>query len=417
MCGVKMSAGRIIVLVTVSLLILGVAFWGYQNFLAPIETPTPVPLVTTNQAAQEIVSAEGVVAPARSVPLAFKIGGRVVEIFVSEGAAVRQNTMLARLDDAVFQKQIAQAQAQIKTAELQQQQAQAQVQVAEKQLAQLKAGGTAEQIAAAKAALDAAIVAYNKIAQGPTRDQLAALKAQVNNAQAALAQAQAAYDRAGGASNPFIAQTREALALEQATNAYNAALAAYNDALAHPTASEIAAAHAQVQQARETLARLSPTQQQLDTAQAQIVAAQRAADTANAQIHQARAALETLQAQAQDFVLRAPFDGTIATKNVEVGQIVSPGAPLFVLGDLNSLQIETTDLAQVDAPRVQKGMRARITSDTFPEKTYAGIVSAIAPLASDLRGDKVFQVKIALDEEAKRDLRWGMTVNVEIVVQ
>lgn len=412
-----MSMGRIVVLVILSLVILGAAFWGYQNFLAPIETPTPAPLATTQEPTEEIVSAEGVVVAARAAPLAFKGGGRVVEIHFQEGAQVKQNELLARLDDAVFQKQIEQARAQIKTAELHYQHAQAQVDVANKQLAQLKAGGTAEQVAAARAALDAAQAAYHKVAQGPTREQLAALKAQVDNAHAALAQAQSAYDRAGGASNPFIAQTREALQLEQATNAHNAALAAYTDALAHPTASELAAANASVQQARETLARLSPTHAQLETAQAQIVAAQRAADTANAQTQQARAALETLHAQADDFVLRAPFDGTLATKNIEVGQIVAPGAPVFLLGDLNSLQIETSDLAQVDAPRVQKGMTARITSDSFPEKTFSGTVTDIAPLASDLRGDKVFKAKIALDDEAKRALRWGMTVNVEVVVR
>lgn len=406
---------RVVITAVVSLVILGVAFWGYQTYLAPVPTPTPVSGVST-EPIEQIVSAEGVVVPARSVNLAFKTMGRVIAIAVEEGETVKQGTVLARLDDALWQKQIAQAQAQIEIAEKQYAAAQAQVQVAEKQLAQVKAGGTPEQIAAAQAAVEAALAAYAQVARGPTADELAALKAQLDNAKAALLQAQSAYDRAGGASNPFIGQLPEALQLEQATNNYNAALAAYNEALAHPTAAELAAAQAQIEQAREALARLTPTQEQIDVAQAQLDSARRAVEAAQAQVAAARAALETIRAQADDYRLVAPFDGTVATKNIELGQIVQPGVPVFVFGDLTTLQIETTDLAEVDAPRVKPGMPARITTDNFPDKTYRGTVKEIAPLATDFRGDKVFKVTITLEAEAQQDLKWGMTTNVEIVV-
>lgn len=411
-----MSIGRIVLLAVLSLVILGAAFWGYQTYLAPIATPTPTPEISFELPPQT-VNAEGTVVPARVASLSFKTPGRLIAVNANKGAHVKQGTILAELDDALLQKQIAQAQAQVEIAEKQRLQAQSAVELAEKQLAQIKAGATPAQVAAAEAALEAALAAYNKVVKGPTPEQLASLKAAVDTARAALSQAQAAYDRAGGASNPFIGQLPEALALEQATNNYNAALAAYNEALNHPTAAELAAANAQVQQAREALARLQPTQQQLDVAQAQVKAARDAAATAAAQVEAARAALAAVQAQAEDYQLVAPFDGVIASKNIEVGQVVQPGVPVFVLGDLATLQIETTDLAEVDAPLVKPGMRVNITSDSFPDRVFTGTVKEIAPLATDFRGDKVFTVTIALAPEALNVLKWGMTTNVEIVVQ
>jgi HlyD family secretion protein len=382
-----MSFRRILATVVVSLVILGAAAYGYQTYLAPMPTPTPTPISKLPNP-PIVVSAAGVVMPARMVSLGFKVAARIVQVRVGEGDNVKQGDILARLDDSILQKQIAQAQAAVV--------------LAQKQLAQLKAGGTPDQIAAAQAALNAANANYEKVRRGPTADELAQLKANLDSAQAALGQAQAAYDRAGGAANPFIGQTRESLQLQQATNTYNAALAAYDQARSHPTAAELAGAYAQVQQAQGALAGLTPTQQAIEVARAQVDSAQ--------------AALDLAQAQSPDYAIVAPFDGTIATKNIEVGQIAQPGVPALVLGDLTTLQIETTDLAEADAPKVKVGAAATVTSDNFPGKTFQGTVAHVAPLANDHGGDKVFKVTVALVPADLAELKWGMTTNVEITV-
>ncbi len=371
------ASGLLLVLV-VGLLACGCSTAGAQSAV-PTAAPAPAPDVA-------LVTAEGNLVPAQYTTLAFKTGGRVLQVLAHEGDTVKRGTVLARLDDTVPQKQIAQAQ----TA----------VDLTQKQLAQIKTGGTPEQVAAAQATLDAAQKNYEKVAAGPTQDDLAQLKAQVDNARAAVAQAQAAYDRIGGASNPDIGMTPQSVALQQATNNYRAAAAAYNDAVTRPTAADLAAAKAQVQQARDALARLTPTQQALDVAQAQVASAQ--------------AALDLAQAQAADYVLVAPFDGTVAAKNVQVGQVLLAGAAAFDLGDQSRLQIETTDLTEVDVVKITVGQAASVTVDALPGKTFPGTVAYIAPEANDYRGDQVYKVTVDLSDAAGAGLRWGMTANVLI---
>ncbi|MBI5030157.1 MAG: efflux RND transporter periplasmic adaptor subunit [Chloroflexi bacterium] len=273
------------------------------------------------------------------------------------------------------------------------------------QLRLLKAGGTSAERAAAQAALDAAQKNFDKVRAGPTTDELAQLKAQVDNAKALVAQAQAAYDRIGGASNPYIAMTPESAQLQQTANNYQAAAAAYQDATQHPTSAELAAAQAHIDQARATLAGLTPTQDTINVAQAQL---------ANAQ-----AALNALKSNAADYILTAPFNGTIAEKNISIGDTVVPGSPTpaFVLGDVSKLRVKTTNLAEVDASRIQVGQSVQVTLDAFPGKTFSGKVEKIAPSAIEYRGDRVFRVWIDLDEGIASGLRWGMSATVKIAVE
>ncbi len=402
----------------VLLVLLVVGFLAFRSYAATGGLSTTARAATPTQAPDlGVVTASGEVMPTQHTSLAFKLGGRVVAIPVHEGDAVKQGQTLARLDDSIVQKQIAQAQAQLATAQAQLAQADAQVQLAQKQLAQLQAGGTDADMASAQAALNAANENYTKVKQGPTADELGQLKAQMDSAKAALDQAQAAYDRAGGTSNPYIVLTRESLQLQQATNAYTAALAAYNDARSHPTASDLAGAYAQIQQAQDALARLSPTQQALDVAQAQVAAAQAARGVAQAGVNSAKSALDLANAQAADYVLVAPFDGTLASKNIDLGQVVQAGTPAFDLGNLSLLQVETTDLAEVDVPQVKLGQTVNVTFDGLSGKTFKGTVSSIAPEANDHRGDQVYKVTIDLPDAVQAGVRWGMTANVSILVK
>lgn len=381
-----MSFKRIIVTTLISLIILGAAAYGYQTYSSPMPTPTPTSIGSGPTV--QVVRAEGVVMPARSVTLSFQVPARIVQVRVGEGDHVKQGDLLAQLDNAVLQKQIVQAEAVLG--------------LAQKQLAQVKAGASPDQVAAAQAALNAAEANYEKVRQGPTAGELMQLKASLDNAKAALDQAQAAYDRVGGAANPSIGETRESLQLQQATNTYNGAMAAYGEALAHPTVAELVGAYAQVQEARGAMAGLTPTQQAIEVAQAHVDAAQ--------------AALDLAQAQSQDYILVAPFDGTVAEDNIEVGQIAQPGRPALVLGDFTTYQIEIADLAEAEAPKVKVGAAAKITSENFPGQTFHGTVAQVAPLADEHSGGKVFKVTVAFASADHAGFRWGMTTDVEITV-
>ncbi len=372
--------------ILIILVVLVAGFFAYNALATPGGRPAPTPTALPKAATVSTVSAEGAIVPAQHTTLAFKVSGRVMEIPVREGDAVKSGAVLARLDDATLKAQVAQAQAALA--------------VAQRQLAQLRAGGTAADRQAAKDAVTAAKAAYDKVKAGPTADDLAALKANLDNAQAARDQAQTRYDRAGGASNPFIGMTAEGLGLQQTTNAMIAAKSAYTSAFTHPTESELKAAASAVTQAESALARLDPSPEAIALVEAQIV--------------QAQTALDLAKTAAQDAILTAPFDGAVAEITVNVGQVVAPGTAAFTFGNLAALQVETTDLAEVDVTKIAVGQTADVKVDALPNQVFKGKVLRISPVANDHRGDKVYKVTVALDNAAAPGLRWGMTANVDI---
>lgn len=379
----------------------------------PTVKPTPTAAAGRALRSGENVIADAHVVPVKNAALSFPLGGIVNKVSVALGDTVKAGQILAQLDDSVLQKQIAQAQTQVDIARQQQTQALAQVEVAEKQLAQLKTGASPGDIAAAQAALDAANANFFKVKQGPSADELGQLKANLDNAKAAVDQAQAAYDRAGGASNPFIAQTPESLQLQQATNAYKAALAAYNEARSHPTAAELAAANAQIEQAQSALGKLTPTQAAVDVAQAQVDAAQAAVALAQSQVTGAQAAVVAAQAQVANYVLVAPFAGTVMSLDIDAGEYAAPGAVVVRLADTTSWQIETTDLTELNIVNVVEGTPVTATFDAIPGLELAGKVTKITPFGDTKQGDIVYTVVVTPDQQDPR-LRWNMTAKVTI---
>ena len=101
--------------------------------------------------------------------------------------------------------------------------AQAAVDAAQAQVARLEAGAKPEDIDAAQAAVDAAQANLQRVRDGAAEQQVIAAKSDLANVEAALRQAQAAYDKIAG--NPDAGSYPQALQLEQATNAFNAAKA------------------------------------------------------------------------------------------------------------------------------------------------------------------------------------------------
>ena len=427
--------------VLVVLLVLGGGYYLWSNGLLPGMTP----LTKAENSVSGFI--EG-----KEFRVASELAGRVSAVHVDEGARVTAGQLLLELDHALLDAQIAQAQAAVNTAQAQLNlaqtparasdvaaaqaalkaaqenfeklraganasdlaAAQAALQAAQENFEKLRAGAKQSDLAAAQAALNAALQQYEKVRKGPTADELAALKAQVDNARAALNQAQAAYDKIGGASNPNIALTPQAAQLQQATNNYNAAVAAYNNALSHPTASELAAAQAQVDNARAALARLTPDEAQLAAAQAQVEQAQAAlnrltpdaaqlaaaqaqvdnaqaalnrltpsAETvavAQAQFKQAQAALDVLSVQLAKTKIVAPSDGVITQRAINPGELATPGTALLTISQLDPVEL-TIYVPETRLGDIQLGSEIGVQVDSYPNKIFQGKIIRIADQA------------------------------------
>jgi len=113
--------------------------------------------------------------------------------------------------------------------------------------------------------------------------------------------------------------------------------------------------------------------------------------------------------------LIAPFNGTIIEVNAQTGESISPGVPVILLADLETLVVQTTDLSEVDIARVKIGDPVKVTFDSLENTIIPGKVSEIG-LKNASGSGVYYTVTITLDETPK-ELRWGMSAFVEIMTE
>src|SRR5205823_5170505 len=107
-------------------------------------------------------------------------------------------------------------------------------------------------------------------------------------------------------------------------------------------------------------------------------------DTAESQLAGARAREEQVRINMQDMVVRAPFAGTIATKNTEVGEVISsvmmgqvggtlPAGAICTLVDLKTLEV-VADVNEASIGQLREGQSAEVAVDAFPDRKWKGVL-------------------------------------------
>lgn len=99
-------------------------------------------------------------------------------------------------------------------------------------------------------------------------------------------------------------------------------------------------------------------------------------DAAETRYKQAQAAVRALQTAIDKKSIRAPFDGRIAIRQVELGQVLSSGAPVASLASVDPIHVEFS-LPQQALARLKVGKEVRLRTDTFPDAEWKGKVSTI----------------------------------------
>jgi len=361
----------------------------------------------------DTVVASGHIVPAQRADGAFTVSGRVQTVAVARGDQVQPGDVLVTLETDRLQANVAQAEAALAGAQA--------------QLALLEAGPRPEEIAAAKAQVKAARGALaqaeaqrDQSGVGATRAEVAAAQAQVAATMADQVTASEIHnqtmtcvpvDLPGGetrticpALGPMEEQAR--YNLHAADLAQAAAQAKLNALLAGADA-EVRAADAAVLAASA----------QRDVAQAQLVTLQAGASpeeiaVAEATVGQADAALQVVRAALDQATLRAPFSGTVTSLEINPGETVLPAQVVLTLADLRHLQVQTTDLSELDVAQVSVGQQATAYVDAL-DAEVKGRVVRIASQANTVGGDEAYAVTIELDEQLP-GLRWGMSADVEI---
>ncbi len=359
-----------------------------------------------------------------------EIGGRITNIAVDEGEAVKQGQPLVTLAGEELQAQVKQAQAALSAAEA--------------NLAQVKAGTRQEAIDAAEAVLQqaqadragAALAVSNTLQMRDNPQQIAA---QVDAArsgvtlagqnvavmQTRLAEARYRRDFYDADKSKHetldkeIAIAQKNLAAAQAQfNGARAQLAALQALRANPVTLQ-----AQVNQARNTY---SLTLASEAVAAANVIELKAGPTTedislAEAKVQQAQASLKLAQAYQARTQIVAPLTGLVAQRSGHVGEAVQPGASLLSIVNLDTLDM-TIYVPQVQLPRVQIGMPVKVYVDAYPDDVFTGEVVNIAQQAqfssrdtqnSEDRTNIVFAVKVRLPNADGR-LKSGMTGEAEL---
>lgn len=408
----------------------------------------------------DIVAAEGRIVPLHHAGISFQMPGSVSQILVEEGDTVSEGDVLIQLSATELEAAVSQAEAGLA-------QAQTVVTAAKTQMEAAEGQRVSAELAVASAEAQYALTTAN-----PTETELAVYQAQIAAGQGGISQAVGNRDASYNVNDSQLQSAQANLAAAQAQE--RAAQAAYDDVIRyeiHGSPEEqvnlaLAAARANLAAAQSAVNELQngPTDAQRlaaggavsaavaqrDLSQAQLdlfvegakpeqVAlaqigidqskaalsqavigvgqAQDGITQAEAGVQQAQAGLEAAQASLGRMTLTAPFDGTIASIDVELGDVVGAGMPILSLADFSQWLIETTDLTELDVVAIGNGFPVEISIDAIPDEEVAGTVTDIADVSQLVQGDVTYKTTIAIDDSGTLPLRWGMTVFVRILTE
>jgi len=141
-------------------------------------------------------------------------------------------------------------------------------------------------------------------------------------------------------------------------------------------------------------------------------------------VGQAKAAVNTYEERLKDSVISAPVSGVILRKNIELGETVAAGIPLYTIGDLENPWIKVY-VKEDKLGLVKLGQKAEVTTDSYPGKKYEGIVTYISSEAEftpknvqtqEERVKLVFGVKASV-KNLNDELKPGMPVDVRILLK
>lgn len=249
--------------------------------------------------------------------LAFQVPGHVTAVQAVEGRTVEKGQVLAELESAEFQVRVAQARANLDRA--------------------LKVKGQLEDL----------LVIYQGV-----------LPADVRRAEAGLAAAENTLIDARKDNVRYQELFSRGVVSQRERDAVNLS---YENAR-----SRLSEAEAVVKQAQSNLRKIDSTKKDIEAAQAQIDLARANLDQASIQLGYTR--------------LTAPYAGVITSRNVEPGEVVSPGREIITLSDLSRVDLKIfVDETRIAA--VKPGQRVDVQVDTFPGKFFKGHVSYISPEA------------------------------------
>ncbi len=303
-------------------------------------------------------------------PISAKVGGTVIAVNVDDNQQVQAGTVLVQIDPRDYQVALDRAQADLEAAIAGGRAAQTNVPIT--------STTTASRLSTAQAnvrAAGAGVVAAEK--------EVDAAGAQLSSAQARLREAQARNDLA----QQNLTRMKQLVAKDEISRQqYDAAVADATAAAAAVDSAKAAVAQAEqgvpvaeshVAQAQAALAQANAGVQAAQTAPQEVAVSRAQSGGAQAKIQQSQAAVAQAELNLQYTTVKAPVNGIVSKKTVEVGQVIQPGQPLLAVIPLEDIWV-TANFKETQLNKMRVGQAAIIKVDAYGGREYRAHVDSIA---------------------------------------
>ncbi len=235
--------------------------------------------------------------------------------------------------------------------------------------------------------------------------QLAQAEAQLNAAEVAVKAAKSGRSAASSGFDSANDSLKAAMTNQAAAQATYNSLAASGTA----TATELTQATMVLQQANSAVTSCSSAAAQLKASK---TSASGAVNTTEANVEVAQASIELIKLQIANATITSPIDGILISKNISIGEMAAPSAPLFSVADNSTLTLKGT-VSEEALLVLAQGQSVDISVDIYPGKAYTGTVTMISPIA--VSTGKYFPVEISL-RNGDGFLQAGLSASASIKV-
>lgn len=143
---------------------------------------------------------------------------------------------------------------------------------------------------------------------------------------------------------------------------------------------------------------------------------------AEAQLRGSEAQLALMRQQLDDAELLAPFDAVVRSRLMEPGEMAAPTKPVFSLATIGTKWVRAY-VSETNLGHIRPGMRAKVMTDSFPDRPLDGWIGFISPIAeftpktvetTDLRTSLVYEVRVFVEDPSDM-LRLGMPSTVTLL--
>jgi HlyD family secretion protein len=346
------------------------------------------------------------------VNIAFKVSGKLAELPIDEGVEVRKGSVVGRLDAVQLQRQRSRDRASLTLAETQLTQQETAI--------EYQRAALAADVEVCQAALRQAEARLDQLLAGSRKQEIEQARAAAEEARSQQALAREDWTRAQTLYKNDDISASQYDQFRTRSDAASAALKRAEEQLAlvieGPRKEDIAAARAQVEQARASL-RLA------EAARLDLKRREQELESRHAQIEQAKAQLGMTDAQLDDTVALSPVNGVVLVKSAEAGEILAAGTTIATIGEMEKPWLRGY-INERDLGRVKLGAKVKVTTDSAPGKIYWGRVSFISSEAeftpkqiqtTEERVKLVYRIKVEVDNP-NHELKLNMPADAEIQI-